>query len=182
MIRNLVERNAGVGQVTPVGVQRVKAPAGGLGGCASHISIKTFDWGNIIHFSKFSRGRKEQKQDIRNECRTCGRKRIQYEHAGREWTSLQPLYRGSKNNFRVCFAKNSFSPQQSGFRQKTSTSVLLINIQTNISQAFHDKKHLIAVYLDIEKAYEMTWRHQILKMLEYQGIPRSVMSTTLFLI
>ena len=30
---------------------------------------------------------------------------MQYEHAGRKWTTLQPLYRGSKYYFSACFAK-----------------------------------------------------------------------------
>ena len=66
--------------------------------------------------------------------------------------------------------KKFFASQQSGFRQKRSTLDPLINLQTNISEAFKNKQHLIAVCMDIEKAYEMTWRHRILKTLEDQGI------------
>ena len=38
-----------------------KVPAEGSGGGAPRISRNEFDWGNLIHFSQLSKGRKEQK-------------------------------------------------------------------------------------------------------------------------
>ena len=70
--------------------------------------------------------------------------------------------------------KKFLASQQSGFRQKRSTLDPLINLQTIISEAFKNKQHLIAVCMDIEKAYEMTWRHRILKTLEDQGINENI--------
>ena len=59
-----------------------------------------------------------------------------------------------------------FVPQQSGFRQNRSTNDHLITLEAAISNAFHKKLHLIAVSLDIEKAFEMIWRHRVIKILE----------------
>ena len=44
----------------PDGGAGVKAPAGRSGDCSPRISRDEFDWGNIIHFSQLSKGRKEQ--------------------------------------------------------------------------------------------------------------------------
>ena len=56
MVRNVFERGG-----APVGVQEAKPLPGGSGGCVPRISRNKFDWGNIIHFSQLSRGRKERK-------------------------------------------------------------------------------------------------------------------------
>ena len=59
---------------------------------------------------------------------------------------------------------NLFSESQYGFRKNRSTVDLLAKIQTDIYNSFTNKNHLIAVFFDIEKAYDTTWRRHILQM------------------
>lgn len=65
---------------------------------------------------------------------------------------------------------NFLSPFQSGFRKHRSTIDHLVNIESNICDAFVMKQHLVAVGLDIEKAYEMVWRGRIIKVLSDIGV------------
>ena len=55
---------------------------------------------------------------------------------------------------------------QYGFRQNRSTTDVLIRIDSFIKTAFSRKEHVIAVFLDLQKAYETTWRHHIISILK----------------
>ncbi|GBN69716.1 putative RNA-directed DNA polymerase from transposon BS [Araneus ventricosus] len=59
--------------------------------------------------------------------------------------------------------KNLLSPFQSGFRKGRSTLDNILALETDIRLAFLQRKHLVAIYFDIEKAYDRTWRYGILK-------------------
>lgn len=62
------------------------------------------------------------------------------------------------------------SPHQSGFRKHRSTLDNLITIESDICNAFISKEHLVAIALDIEKAYDMVWRERIVKVLLEIGL------------
>ena len=65
---------------------------------------------------------------------------------------------------------NILDKNQNGFRTNRSTIDSLTILDSNICTALLNKLHLIAVCLDIEKAYDMLWRHRIIKKLEDWGI------------
>ncbi|GBM79393.1 RNA-directed DNA polymerase from mobile element jockey [Araneus ventricosus] len=58
---------------------------------------------------------------------------------------------------------NFIHPSQSGFRRGRSTVDNLLALETGIRLAFLERKHFVAVFFDIEKAYDKTWRYGILK-------------------
>ncbi|XP_043262527.1 uncharacterized protein LOC122403220 [Colletes gigas] len=60
---------------------------------------------------------------------------------------------------------NLLGKNQNGFRQYRSTMDNLAMLDINICEAFLRKQHLIAICLDIEKAYDMLWRHRIIQQL-----------------
>ncbi|XP_076623123.1 uncharacterized protein LOC143342788 [Colletes latitarsis] len=60
---------------------------------------------------------------------------------------------------------NLLEKNQNGFRQYRSTIDNLAMLDINICEAFRKKQHLIAICLDIEKAYDMLWRHRIIQQL-----------------
>ena len=47
---------------------------------------------------------------------------------------------------------------QSGFRKERSTIDQLIRLETFIREAFVRKDHVVAVFFDLEKAYDTTWK------------------------
>lgn len=55
------------------------------------------------------------------------------------------------------------SPNQMGFRPRRSTTDSLVLFHTEITHAFARQQHLLAVFFDIEKAFDRTWRYGILK-------------------
>ena len=68
-----------------------------------------------------------------------------------------------------------FDPNQSGFRQNRSTLDPLINLETNICDAFVNDQHLLTVFLDIKKAYEMVWRNHIIQVLSNNKVRGSML-------
>ncbi len=62
-------------------------------------------------------------------------------------------------------AKGLLSGQQSGFRNYRSTMDHLTNLEQCISEAFARNEFMVGVFLDIHKAFYMTWRHGILMKL-----------------
>ena len=65
---------------------------------------------------------------------------------------------------------NLISPVQSGFRSERSTNDNLVRLETFIRDAFVAKEHVVAVFFDLEKAYDTTWRHGIMRDLHDLGI------------
>ena len=65
---------------------------------------------------------------------------------------------------------NLISPVQSGFRSERSTNDNLIRLETFIRDAFIKKEHVVAVFFDLEKAYNTTWRYGILRDLHDLGL------------
>ena len=67
-------------------------------------------------------------------------------------------------------SNNLISPVQSGFRSERSTNDNLIRLETFIRDAFIKKEHVVAVFFDLEKAYDNTWRYGILRDLHELGL------------
>ena len=66
-------------------------------------------------------------------------------------------------------ASELVNPIQCGFRKNRSTLDLLLNLSTEICNSFLRRQHLVAVFLDIQKAYDQTWRYGILQTLYNWG-------------
>src|SRR5215469_3939053 len=59
----------------------------------------------------------------------------------------------------------ALSASQFGFRRFCSTSDPLLMLEQNIHQAFKEKRVLLGVFFDLEKAYDSTWRGGVLRKL-----------------
>ena len=60
-------------------------------------------------------------------------------------------------------SNNFITKFQSGFRAERSTNDNLVRLETFIRGAFIEREHLVAVFFDLEKAYDTTWRYGNLK-------------------
>ena len=60
-------------------------------------------------------------------------------------------------------SNNLLSWYQSVFRAGRSTNDNLVRLETFIRDAFVKKEHIVAVFFDLEKAYDTTWRYGIMK-------------------
>ena len=67
-------------------------------------------------------------------------------------------------------SNNHISQFQSGFRSDRSTTDNLVRLETFIRDAFIKKEHVVAVFFDLEKAYDTTWRYGILKDIHKLGL------------
>ena len=56
-------------------------------------------------------------------------------------------------------SNNLITKFQSGFRAEHSTNDNLVRLETFIRDAFIKREHVIAVFFDLEKAYDTTWRY-----------------------
>ena len=60
--------------------------------------------------------------------------------------------------------------QQCGYRSNRSTVDHLVRLETFIRDAFIQNQHLVAVFFDLQKAYDTTWKYGILKDLHNMGL------------
>ena len=76
------------------------------------------------------------------------------------------------NNRLVWFleSNNKFTPYQSGFRKGRSTTDHLVRLESFIRKGFANNEHVVAVFFDLEKAYDTTWKFGILKDLKKLGL------------
>ena len=65
---------------------------------------------------------------------------------------------------------HAISELQSGFRKHRSTVDQLVKFETFIREAFVRKEHVVAVFFDLEKAYDTTWKYGISKDLFNAGL------------
>ena len=65
---------------------------------------------------------------------------------------------------------NLISPIQSGFRSERSTNDILVSLETFIRDTFVKKEHVVAVFFDLEKVYDTTWKYGILRDLHEFGV------------
>ena len=59
---------------------------------------------------------------------------------------------------------------QCGFRSKRSTVDNLVRLETFVLETFIKKEHLTAVFFDLEKAYDTTWKYGIMHDLNDFGL------------
>ena len=59
---------------------------------------------------------------------------------------------------------------QCGFRRNRATLDNLVRLDTYIRRTFAQKKEVVAVFFDLEKAYDPTWRYGILRDLPGAGL------------
>lgn len=71
-------------------------------------------------------------------------------------------------------SKAIINENQSGFRSNRSTIDNLAYFQAEILEAFAQNQELIAVYFDVERAFDTTWRHKILMKLLDWGLQGNV--------
>ena len=65
---------------------------------------------------------------------------------------------------------NLLTKLQCGFRAGRSTIDQLIRMESFVRDAFANKHHLIAVFFDLKKAYDTTWKYGIMKDLHDMGL------------
>jgi ribonuclease HI len=70
--------------------------------------------------------------------------------------------------------KNILNPCQFGFRNQRSTQDPLIRLEHDIRSAFTEGRFLYAIFFDIEKAYDTTWRRGIMEKLFQVGLRGSL--------
>ena len=58
---------------------------------------------------------------------------------------------------------------QCGFRRHRSTVDHLVRLEAAIQDAFVRRQHLVAVFFDLQKAYDTAWRHGILRQMHAWG-------------
>ncbi|MES9994020.1 MAG: reverse transcriptase domain-containing protein, partial [Candidatus Thiodiazotropha sp.] len=67
-------------------------------------------------------------------------------------------------------SNNLISRNQAGFRKNHSTNDHLVRLETFIRDAFVKKEHVVAIFFDLEKAYDTTWKYGIMKDLHNIGL------------
>ena len=58
-----------------------------------------------------------------------------------------------------------FTNFECSFRSQRSTMDHVVRLETSVQEAIIQRQHLIAIFFDLEKAYETTWRYGITKNL-----------------
>ena len=76
----------------------------------------------------------------------------------------------NKRLIRYLESNNLISKFQSGFRAERSTNDNLVRLETFIRDAFIKREHVVAVFFDLEKAYDTTCRYGILNDLHNFGL------------
>jgi hypothetical protein len=59
-------------------------------------------------------------------------------------------------------SNNIFAETQSGFRSQRSAVDQLVRLETWVRDGLVNREHVVAVFFDLEKAYDTAWRHGIL--------------------
>ena len=73
-------------------------------------------------------------------------------------------------NQRLQDEKDTLTPYQAGFRKGRSTTDHLVRLESFVREGFANKQHVVAVFFDLEKAYDTTWKFGILKDLKKMGL------------
>jgi len=66
--------------------------------------------------------------------------------------------------------ETKLSLPQSGFRKGRSTTDQVVRLQFFVRGAFIQQQHVTAIFFDLEKAYDTTWKFGILKDLHDAGL------------
>lgn len=70
----------------------------------------------------------------------------------------------------LLYSKRLIDPHQCGYRKGCATTDHLVRLEQEIRDAFLYKQYCLAVFFDLEKAYDTTWRYGILRDLADLGI------------
>jgi Reverse transcriptase (RNA-dependent DNA polymerase) len=65
---------------------------------------------------------------------------------------------------------NIFTELQNGFRRGRSTTDQLVHRESFVREAFVRSEHATAIFFDMEKAYDTTWKYGILQDLQNAGL------------
>ena len=65
--------------------------------------------------------------------------------------------------------QGALSDEQCGFRKGRSTTDHLVRFETFIREAWARERHVVAIFFDLEKAYDTTWKRGILNKLHELG-------------
>ena len=60
-------------------------------------------------------------------------------------------------------SNNILTEYQSGFRRQRNTTDQLVRLESYIREAFVRQEHVVSVFFDLEKAYDTTWKYDILR-------------------
>ncbi|XP_046684667.1 uncharacterized protein LOC124370426 [Homalodisca vitripennis] len=71
---------------------------------------------------------------------------------------------------------NLLSREQCGFRQGRSTLDLMVSLETTIRDAFLERKQVVAVFFDLEKAYDTAWRRGIINTFQAWGVSGNMLA------
>ena len=66
--------------------------------------------------------------------------------------------------------KNILTPYQSRLRKGHSTYDGMVRLESVIRDAFVRDEYVIAVFLDIEKAFDSVWHHGLLRKIHNHGL------------
>lgn len=72
--------------------------------------------------------------------------------------------------------KKAFHSCQFGFQQFRGTADAHAFLETMIRSGFQKRQHTVVVSLDIQKAYEQTWTHNVLRKLISYGVSGNMLS------
>ena len=67
-------------------------------------------------------------------------------------------------------SNNLISGNQPGVRKNYSTNDHLVRLESFIRDAFIKKEHCVAIFFDLEKTYDTTWKYGIMKDLHDIGL------------
>ena len=65
---------------------------------------------------------------------------------------------------------------QCGCRRKRSTIDHLLRLETVVHRAFAHGEHVVSVFFDLQKAYDMVWKHGIMKDMHDLGLRGRLLS------
>lgn len=72
--------------------------------------------------------------------------------------------------------ENLLCKTQNGFRKGRSTIDNIVALESDIHEAFATNQHVLAVFFDLDKAYDMVWRRSILDRMKKWGLEGNVVS------
>ena len=67
-----------------------------------------------------------------------------------------------------------FSKYQSGFRKSKSTNDQLFRLSQTIMESFNRSEHVIAAFLDVEKAFDNVWHNGLRYKIYQLGLPTNL--------
>ena len=76
------------------------------------------------------------------------------------------------NNRLVWFLEKNklITPLQYNFRKQHSTTGHLVRLESFITEAFIQRQHDVAIFFDLEEAYDCTWKHGLKRDLHQAGL------------